>query len=165
MRQSMGTLWIFSIVITFITIFASYLAITLNYAKAFKIKNHIISLIENREGITDDSDIANWLDDYLLSSGYNAYGDCRSITDQGEENWVLVEADIYPNDSHTKNGVCIFRKDAEEASRNGFCKKNYYRVVTFFKFDVPVVGNLLTFSVKGNTSPVYDLANNENCVH
>ena len=35
-------------------IFVAFLALTLNYTKAFKMKNDIITIIEEREGITNN---------------------------------------------------------------------------------------------------------------
>ena len=53
MRESIGGAWLVGIVITFVVLFTSYLALSVNYSKAFKVKNEIISLIEENEGLTD----------------------------------------------------------------------------------------------------------------
>ena len=45
MRESIGGAWLVGIVITFVVLFTSYLALSVNYSKAFKVKNEIISLI------------------------------------------------------------------------------------------------------------------------
>ena len=74
MRESIGATWIFSICLTFIVIFTAYLAISVNYAKAFKIKNHIINMIEENEGFRDSSQ--QKIADYLVSQGYIARGEC-----------------------------------------------------------------------------------------
>ena len=68
MRESIGGAWILGIVMTFIVLFASFLAISINYAKAFKVKNNVVDLIEKNEGMTDNavSDIYG----YLQSQGY-----------------------------------------------------------------------------------------------
>ena len=168
MRESIGATWVFSIVIVFIMMFTAYLAISVNYARAFKIKNAIITMIENNEGVNEhDMTMLSNLDDYLYSNAYDAYGVCEDITDQGEEDWQYIEANIYPNADGTKNGVCIYKKPAQSSNTNGFCDKSYYRVITFFKVDFPILHNIFTFSVKGNSAPIYDLADeaNRNCVH
>lgn len=54
MKESISNFWLLSIVLIFILIFAAYLTVTLNYSKAFKIKNEVLSIIEKRNGITDD---------------------------------------------------------------------------------------------------------------
>ena len=50
MRESIGGTWLVGIVIVFIVIFTSYLALSVNYSKAFKVKNGIIEIIEENEG-------------------------------------------------------------------------------------------------------------------
>lgn len=163
MRESTGAAWIFSIVITFIMIFTAYLAVSVNYAKAFRIKNHIISIIEDNEGLDEDDLDAFQIDDYLHTSGYAAFGNCNDRSINWEQNdWMLMEdLDIYPNNSG-RNGVCIYFKDV--VNEDDFCPKRYYRVVTFFRLDIPFFGRLLTFSVKGNSKAIYDLANHPECI-
>ena len=46
MRQAIGTTWILQLVIIFMLIFVAFLSLSLNYTKAFKIKNEIITTIE-----------------------------------------------------------------------------------------------------------------------
>ena len=58
MRESIGGLWLFSIVVTFIVLFVSFLAYSISYTRAFKVKNEIINYIERAEGFTkSDRDI------------------------------------------------------------------------------------------------------------
>ena len=47
MRESVGSTWTFGLVITFIFLFSSFLVLTINYTKAYKVKNETISIIEN----------------------------------------------------------------------------------------------------------------------
>lgn len=55
MRNSMGMTWTFQIMLIFILIFASFLAIYINFNKAFKMKNEVINIIERNEGISDSN--------------------------------------------------------------------------------------------------------------
>ena len=45
MRESMGGTWLFGIVIVFIALFASFLAYSISYTRAFNVKNEIINYI------------------------------------------------------------------------------------------------------------------------
>ena len=38
---------------------------------------------------------------------------------------------------------------------NGGLVKTYYKVVIFFKVDLPMFGNLTTFKVKGETASIF----------
>ena len=44
MRQAIGTTWIMQLVIIFMLIFVAFLALTINYTKAFKMKNREIHI-------------------------------------------------------------------------------------------------------------------------
>ena len=50
MRESIGSTWIIGLVMVFILIFSSYLALTISYQKTFKLKNEVLSFIEREEG-------------------------------------------------------------------------------------------------------------------
>ncbi len=49
MKESIGSVWIFAICMTFIVLFTGYIAIAVNYSKAFRIKSHIVSEIEKNK--------------------------------------------------------------------------------------------------------------------
>ena len=51
MRQAIGSTWILQLVIVFILIFVAFLALSINYTKAYKIKNELLSIIEKYEGV------------------------------------------------------------------------------------------------------------------
>ena len=140
MRESIGGAWIFSIVITFIVLFSSYLAISINYSKAFKVKNSIVNMIEQNEGIDTDK-----IEAYLNAAGYYSYGVCPRNEDGRE--WHAESA----NTSSTKYRYCW----STTSSEAGGLKKNYYQIIVFFKVDLPVIGDLLTFRITGETKAVY----------
>ena len=52
MKQAISASWLFTLVILFIFLFASFLSLSTNYAKAFKVKDEIISTIERENGFT-----------------------------------------------------------------------------------------------------------------
>ena len=89
MRESIGATWIFSICLTFIVLFTAYLAISVNYAKSFRIKSDIISMIEENEGYNSDMDYN--IEQYLLAQAYNANGYCETTLtarDDLHSDWV-----------------------------------------------------------------------------
>ena len=46
MREAFGGSWLLGFVALFIVLFSAYLAVSINYTKAFKAKNKIVSIIE-----------------------------------------------------------------------------------------------------------------------
>ena len=52
MRESVGSTWLFGIVLAFTLIFSGFLVLALSYSKAYKLKNEVTSMIEKYEGLT-----------------------------------------------------------------------------------------------------------------
>ena len=147
MREAIGGTWIFSIVIVFIVLFTSFLAISVNYSKAFKVKNGIINIIEKKEGVSD-STVAE-ISDYLNSVGYLVYSSCPDyVSSQSSEGAHGFEAS---NTNSRKFKYCI----AKTEDTNGNIKKTYYKVTVFFRVDLPIMGEIFTFPVTGETKPIY----------
>ena len=69
MKESIGNVWLFSIVLVFILIFAAYLTVTLNYSKAFKLKNEVLTIIEKKKGISDKTDFGTSLIEAVKCGG------------------------------------------------------------------------------------------------
>ena len=77
MRESIGGTWLTQLIIVFMLIFVAFLALSLNYAKAFKTKNELITMIEKREGLTggDDGSIS-LINNFLSKNGYFILRSC-----------------------------------------------------------------------------------------
>ena len=138
MREAIGGTWIFSIVIVFIVLFSGYLAVSVNYSKAFKVKNQIITIIEQNEGL--NSSAQDEINSYLSGVGYFVYNDCAE-NEKGYE----------PNLANTGYKYCVSKKESGE----GTLVKTYYTVRVFFRLDLPVIGGLFTFPVSGESKAVY----------
>ncbi len=138
MREAIGGAWIFTIVIVFIVLFSGYLAVSVNYSKAFRVKNGIINIIEQNEGMNSKArtEISEYLDGY----GYFVYGNCKDAKGYDE----LVGG-------QKKYRYCVSTK----AKGEGTFKKTYYYVTVYFKLDLPIFGSLFTFPVTGESKAVY----------
>ncbi len=157
MKESIGATWIFSICLTFIILFTAYLAISVNYAKAFRLKSHIVSEVEENDGF--DGDLAVELDTYLTSQGYSTYNDCEpSVTVAGEAtDWELQPSGCIGQRSDGKCKACIYKRIVHTGNDDIDAERAYYRAYTFFKFDLPVVNVVLPpFRIGGDSKYIYD---------
>ena len=102
MRQAIGTTWILQLVIIFMLIFVAFLALSINYTKAFKVKNELITIVEKSEGVKEgENGPVYLLNNYLRYNNYTVMGRCQE-GDFGNQN--LDE----PRIRHTKfNLFCI----------------------------------------------------------
>ncbi len=151
MKESIGGTWILGFVMLFIVLFAAYLAVSINYTKAFKAKNKLINLIEENEGFTA-----------------SRYSNLDSISDDELKNAKTTEDKIYYYlrdtgyaASDTPAEKC-FDKQPEFWHQGGYCVKKlctrkgaYYRVQTFIKMELPIVNLKFIIPISGETKVIY----------
>lgn len=138
MRESAGGLKILGMVIVFFFIFIMLLAVSINYAQAFRVKNKIIDYIEQYEGYYllapgDDSSEYGYakdrIDDYINDIGYFTFEDGNAAARIKEGNYT----------------VCI-----KEVVRNSI-RGRIYRVVTNVTLKLPGIIPNLEIPITGET--------------
>ena len=146
MKESIGATWVMQLVIAFIFLFVAFLAITISYSKSFKVKNEATSIIEKYGGFNDVS--KGIIDGYLQSSGYSNRGHCN--IDKNGQIKGITDFGANPVDA-TKGGRYLYcvRK---ESIRDDVISNVYYEVTFFYKFDLPLVGNSVSFQITGKTT-------------
>ena len=144
MREAIGGTWIFSIVIVFIILFSSFLAISVNYSSAFRVKNDIVGIIERNEG--HNSYVEDAIEEYYGSVGYGAAAGCKPPA-----------TGMLPVLSTTgqKYRYCIQCTQKNISGASSGMDQCHYKVTVFFKLDLPIIGNIFVFPVSGETKPIY----------
>lgn len=149
MREAFGGSWLLGFVALFIVLFSAYLAVSINYTKAFKAKNKIISLIEENEGFTTSTgNVANKTDNDLKNS---------SRTE--DKIYLYLKQSGFNLSTENLDGRC---PDGEDPYTGGYCVRKmytsqgaYYKVTTFVKLEIPVIWVNITVPVKGETKVLY----------
>lgn len=146
MKQAIGSVPIYNIIIVFIVITFGFLAATLSYMKAFKVNGLIAKSLENYEGYNalSDSEITNT----LTSIGYRV-GDPSTFTCPIKNGKSAVSA------GRTKNHIyCIYEY---EYYQNGNVKTRYfnYGIITYIFFDVPIIGGTFKIPVYSETEKIF----------
>lgn len=161
MRDAFGGLLNLAIIVVFMALVSGYLAFNVSYAKAFKVKNKVISTIENFNGTCDFNNAENQcyqaVQTYEQAIGYQAnvnmskdsicsghtlegYGDCQC-------NQAL--------------GICWLER--EKTVEDGLdtittIKYKSFRIVTQVYIDMPIINkflpNLSIFQVTGDTKDI-----------
>ena len=70
MRDAIGGTMLFWIVLFFITLFISFMAVVIQYARVYKTKNSVIDAIERSEGICSVDALSKYLSNYGYKSDY-----------------------------------------------------------------------------------------------
>ncbi|CDF11556.1 unknown [Mycoplasma sp. CAG:776] len=146
MRQTIGGTWLLQLMILFILLFVGFIVLTLNYSRTVKIKNELINMFEKYEGLNDAS--IELVNNYLLYTGYDVEGVC--VPNGDSETGVYGALDL----NSTK------LEPAREGEKYYYCVKkykganttNYYQITIFYKFNLPIIGDTSSFTIKGTTS-------------
>ena len=155
-----------SISITFIIIFASFLAISINYSKAFTVKNEIINLIEDNQGWRQSSTRTYTCTDnatssecqilrYLRKVGYN-------ITSTPTKPVYCPDEykDKYGNRTTVQPGgycvklVCTMSGTGRLATGYN-TGSGYYIVTTYVRVELPIIWTGINIPVTGQTMTLY----------
>ncbi len=137
MKTVSESTWTFQMIIFFILIFACFLTLVISYNKAYTIKNRMLNMIEKYEGVTPTS--AEFINDFIYNKGYTNTGKCP-------ESWmgaINLEGDFEVSKNNTKYFYCFKR-----SVRNN---QDYYDVKVFFRFNLPVIGNIANYEIDGTT--------------
>ncbi len=145
MRESIGGTWLLQLVIVFMLIFVGFLALTINYTKVFKLKNEMLTMIEKYEGVKDES--LKIINNYLKANNYGTMHKCDpNINEYGMAS--LDNTELEKVDSNKKYFYCI-GKESTKSPHLG--NRSKYHVKLFLRFNLPIVGDLITFTISGSS--------------
>lgn len=166
MKEAVGGTWLFGIVITFIVFFTTYISMSTNYAKSFKVKDEILITIEHYKGVNSSS--IERINNYLDEIGYFSSGDCNGYRNDSSipeytrskfSDWMgfnFNEASNRPATSTKDVNYCIRQAVFESGDKmTAHPRSALYQVVVFFSLDWPVIGSLLNVRIEGETSVIH----------
>ena len=144
MRETVGNTWLYSLVLTFILLFSAFLSIAINYSRVFKVKNEMLSILEKYEGYNAKSN--SIINGYLSSTGYKTTGTCPS-------GYYGV------SELSTNNITSISGSGSSSTSGSYYCLRwdstiKRYDIILFFKFNLPVIGDITTIKITGKTKRI-----------
>lgn len=146
MRQAIGSTWIMQLVIVFMLIFVAFLTLSINYTKAYKIKNEVLTFLEKYEGATSgENGSVALINNYLRYNGYRTVGSCPAESYGASS---LESNTLVPISEGGKYYYCVRKVNT---SNQTFPNRSSYELETFFKFNLPIFGDIFTFRVTGET--------------
>lgn len=142
MKEGIGGTFMIYVLLVFLAVYITFVAVAFNYARAFKVKNKVIDIIEQNEGIRDYNDIG---DNSVLGQIDTYLGQVSYIVNGIDEN--TCQGYDYVNENR---GYCI---DEYSTTVNGVTSK-YYKVMTFIRLEIPFMDLGFTIPVKGETRKI-----------
>lgn len=163
MKEAIGGIFTIQAIVIFLVLVSGLLAFSVNYTKAFKVKNDIRRVIEEFEGLTESASekIDKIADKYTYNvtnpstyveickrNGYKAY---RSTTPNGNEIVFCVSCELANIEGNNQGNLKY--------------KGSYYDVATFVTIDIPLINSFFPkaagfLRVKGQTALIYSSGNN-----
>lgn len=146
MKESIAQAFILNLILFFFVILVLLLFGSINYSKAYKVKNRIITIIEKYGEF--DSAAKDEIVDNMVKAGYQTTteGNGKCDSDKIKNGGTLV----YPveNDASGRHyDYCVIKHKSSVGE--------YYQVVVYMKFEIPIIGGFLEFPVKGETKALY----------
>ena len=139
MKETTASSSLFKIVLAFTLIFSGFISLAIVYNRAFRLKNESLAIIEKYEGNVEKT--IQLINNYLDKNGYNTKGKC----DNGEYGVESLD-DIDLTLNSNKKYYCI-----SQTCSNKVC---HYNIKLFFKFELPIFGEIFTYKITGKTKSI-----------
>ena len=157
MRDAFGGLINLVIIVVFLIIVSGYLAYNVSYAKAFRVKNKIISTIEEFEGqcdfSNDEDTCVKIINTYMMQIGYSPLG-----SDEINISNFDAPSNCKPQNINCQTGYCTMKCEYGGSVGTNYY---YYRVVTYVTLDIPIINKIMSgmtvFQVTGDTMRIKKL--------
>lgn len=139
MKSAIGNSLLMSLVVIIVSLVMLVFVNVLSYSKAYRVKNRIIEIIE-RYGSYENESAKQEIGSYLKQVGYQL-GTCAKQNDE-EMNWVFSEQDTMGYK------FCVAGVYENQEERTGY---RHYIVTTYVEYNFPVINQILTTPVTGET--------------
>ncbi len=159
MRDALGGIVNIQMILIFIAVVSGYLAFSVNYTKAFRVKDYIINKLEEYETHTHNN--ANQeMSAYADKVGYSGPtgGVATNVCDYQDGSAGKVSGKNVAQDPQNRFAICMYEgAPTSKKDKEGNCyKRVYYRVVTFINIDIPVINKIMAgmsfFRIEGESN-------------
>lgn len=136
MRDSLGSVVVLTIIVVFVVIVSAYMAFNVNYTKAFRMKNRIISLYEEYDGkCFSTGECETKIRNYAKEIGYNpSVKSCETKNGKDgtlkDNNYCVYQYTVYTDDSKSVDDIG---------------NRYYYRIVTTIDIKIPIIQNVFGY--------------------
>ena len=146
MRDAIGQVFTLQIILAFVLLINGYMAYSVNYTRAFRVKNQIINIIEQYEGVQNEEGRQK-INDYVARMNYEV---SNTLINNARSNGYEC----------FREGWCYKATNVSTAGGDGERTGTYYTVLTFVNIDIPVINQIIGLgqflSVSGETRTIYN---------
>ena len=166
MREAIGGAWLLGIAVAIIAIFTAYLAFSVNYAKAFKVKDGIVEKIEKYDGFfgayNQPGSPIKEIQEFLNKIAYNNKGPCTDAVGNHTGNtkgtntksdYRGIDGSTISRDTKKRYTYCVER--VTKHGSGGDFTTAYYKVTVFYGLSFGFVDLNSIFNLSGETKTIY----------
>lgn len=145
MRDAFGGAFSIRLMLIFLMLYVSFICVAINYARAFRVKNRIINIIEQNEGVDPRGNTDEQIKAALREAGY--------YVDESEVERVKCDSCTFNSPGYSYKKIKSADFVPEGSSSRSY--DAYYYVETYMIFRLPVIDTFLginfPIAVKGET--------------
>lgn len=134
MKEATGSTVTWFFILMGIVITMGYLAFNINYTKAFRMKDKIIAMYNDRKG-NCDSTCQTRINEYAMSIGYSTDNTIDCTGYDGKYGGLYCYSKVISNKQSSAGAI----KDEKD--------EYYYKIATKIHLEIPVISNILNFKV------------------
>lgn len=144
MREAIGGYFNLTILFAFILLVSGFISLAINYTKAYRVKNNVLTYLEKYEGNPNNEEMLDYIDSYIKTVGYKASSaSIKAARDQG------FTCQTYKGQDQ---GWCYKKKNS--AGNDRFTLD----MVVFVSLDIPIINQVFSnfkfFWLNGTTSSI-----------
>lgn len=129
MKDAIGGIFNLTLLMVVILLVSGFISLAINYTKAYRVKNNVLSYLEKYEGNTDNEDMLEQTYDYIRSVGYVATN--TAVTAAENEGYTC------PNYNGSKLGWCYGNKKVVSG-------KFTMDIVVFVNINIPLINQIFS---------------------
>lgn len=136
MKDAFGGTFMIRVLMVFFVIFIAFMTVAVGYAKAFRIKNHIVSILEKPAYSNDYDSAISEIESYIGDVAYDYSGNSKIQNDCTNRGGSLAVV----------QGICIAQKGDDTLI--------YYEVTSYFVIEPPLFNVSILAPIRGETKIV-----------
>lgn len=151
MREGIGSVVLYNIIIVFIVLTFGFLMATISYVKAFKVNSKIAAAIEKYEGYNSlsDKEILQSLQTIGYQTAVDGTYSCPDRIHFHDGKLRTYKAE--PSAGYKSHRYCIY----EYGNKDGYFT---YGIVTYVFIDIPLIGGKFRLPVYSETDAIFEFS-------
>lgn len=145
MKDAIGSYFNLTLLFVFVLLVTGFIALSINYTKAYRVKNNVLTYLEKYEGNTSNEEMLETINSYIKSVGYKT----------SDEYMTAAKNEGYtcPTLKGQEQGWC-YKKHKNAVKRDEF----NIEIVVFINLDIPIINKVFTnvkfFWMTGSTNSI-----------